>query len=274
MFLCGATKEFIENSEIKKWESVLSTRTGRSVKLELQQLQMARRESTKPKSIENHDYLSGGFIRPNAVASQVSPAEEIDELQQKIEHSLHALLSPVGVNLLRVRAVGRQPDGTLHVNLTGLEAAPTDGTLWKVAAAGIANELKSPVGLSGSMVVANATKTVDYPPKAVEPGRKKLRDAERFINQWKGRPALRYTFLALSPLDRTSLERLAFLRTKFPESVLEPDAGGLVNIPKLESSIRIQFIQLVDATSGMGSAGKDSAAYKGVATLEEHIKTE
>ena len=80
------TQKFIEPQEIKEWEAAIHARVGRLVRLELEQLQLARKDSGEgTRATPNRDYLGGGAIRPAGGAAQhASIAGELESVQSRI----------------------------------------------------------------------------------------------------------------------------------------------------------------------------------------------
>src|ERR1019366_4886220 len=104
------TSRFIEPQEVQALQGELTTLIGRPVRLELQQLQLARKERASP--VEGKDYLGGGVVQQTeSKGTSPSTTATIAKAQETTQSSLTSLLSPVGVSELTVHSVGLQAGG-------------------------------------------------------------------------------------------------------------------------------------------------------------------
>ena len=111
------TSQFIEPQEVQKLQSELTSLVGRPVRLELQQLQLARKESASP--VEGRDFLGGGAVQQTESKGLApSTTATIAKAQATTQASLTSLLSPVGASALTVHSVGLQSDGELQIEVS------------------------------------------------------------------------------------------------------------------------------------------------------------
>jgi uncharacterized hydrophobic protein (TIGR00271 family) len=151
------TAQYMEPGDIEQLRADIEKQISRPVHLRVQQLQLAQKGMSKEEVIK--DFLAAGLVRP-ASEKEPAPADQIENLQQQIETSLSSLVGAAGV-AAHVSAVGRNPDGTVMVNVSAEAPQFTSQDMWSVTAAGLAIELSTPVKLN---VVAAATgKALEIP---------------------------------------------------------------------------------------------------------------
>jgi uncharacterized hydrophobic protein (TIGR00271 family) len=241
------TPQYIEAPEIELWERQVSSSVGRNVRIDLQQLQMARRREAPVALPPNRDFVAGGTIRPASPEPVLSPALQLEKLQSKAQDSLQAMLSPAGVGALQVSSLAARSDGVLLLQLTGVESAPSADAAWSVAASALSAELRSPVRITGALLISNASTDLRYAPKAVRPSAKTLRATDQFLAQWKNQPAIRYAFVAAD--DPLAARRLDFLRRHYANSVSLPEPPYPEVSAAPAKGIRMQMVHRIQVES-------------------------
>jgi len=266
------TPQYIEAPEIEKWEKGISASIGRGVRIDLQQLQIARRQPP-PAPPQNRDFVAGGTIRPASPEPPPSPAQQLATLQAKAQQLLQALLSPAGIGPVQLVSLSVRPDGVLLVQLTGIEASPSADATWSVAASALATELRSPVHIAGSFLVSDAGMNVGYTRKAERPSAMTLRSIDKFLTQWKTQPGMRYAFVFAQPPDAITTRRLAFLRSRYPDSVAMPLLPSPEAAAGLEAGIHIQMVHGVERYSPMAPPSISAVAPPAPAAPEPESST-
>ena len=138
------TSRFIEPQEVQALQSELTSLIGRPVRLELQQLQLARKESESP--VEGKDYLGGGVVQQTeSKGMSPSTTATIAKAQETTQASLTSLLSPVGVSEIIVHSVGLQPDGELQIEVSASQNQTVGQSSWQVAAESVSRDLGVPL---------------------------------------------------------------------------------------------------------------------------------
>lgn len=151
------TPKFIEPQEIKEWEGAIHARVGRPVRLELEQLQLARKDSgEETKAAPNRDYLAGGAIRPTGAGDQhASLAGELENLQSRIQVSLGDLLRPLNAHTVSVQSVATRPDTTVAIEVDASIPQPIRDEEWRLVTAAVSRELHSSLELTGNLTIGD-----------------------------------------------------------------------------------------------------------------------
>ena len=218
------TSRFIEPKEVQALQSELTRLIGRPVRLELQQLQLARKESASP--VEGKDYLGGGVVQQTeSKGTSPSTTATIAKAQETTQASLTSLLSPAGVSELTVHSVGLQPDGELQIEVSASQNRTVGQSPWQVAAESVSRDLGVPLQIRADVTSADPGYELKYRPNSIrltERGDKELRT---FIRTSSG-PDISYvlTYSGSPDIDLTK-RRIAFLSRYFHAASLssEPD---------------------------------------------------
>jgi uncharacterized membrane protein len=177
------TSRFIEPKEVQALQSELTGLIGRPVRLELQQLQLARKESAGP--VEGRDYLGGGVVRTESKGTSQSTAATIAKAQETTQGSLASLLSPVGVSHLAVHSVGLQTDGELQIEVSAQQKQPFSQGSWQVAAESLSRDLGVPLQIRADVMLVDPSYEVKYKPNSIRLTERQVRDLRRFIGTAK-----------------------------------------------------------------------------------------
>jgi uncharacterized hydrophobic protein (TIGR00271 family) len=210
------TPKFIEPEEIKAWEAAIHTRVGRPVRLELQQLQLARKESgEKPRAAPNRDYLGGGAIRPPGPSEQhASVASDLQNVQTRIQTSLSDLLGPLNAQAVSVRSVGARPDNSVAIEVDARVPQPITVEEWQVVAAAISRELHSSLQLTGNLAIGDPIQ-LRFRPRSLRLKSDDRRNLTQFLLRWNKQPDLSYRLVAAdSAAPALSKKRIALLRKR------------------------------------------------------------
>lgn len=218
------TSQFIEPQEVQKLQSELTSLVGRPVRLELQQLQLARKESASP--VEGKDFLGGGVVQ-QAESKGLAPSTTatIAKAQATTQASLTSLLSPVGVSALTVHSVGLQPNGELQIEVSASQNQTVGQSSWQVAAESLSRELGVPLQLRVDVTFADQSYELKYGPDSIRPPHRQDKELRTFLGT-SSAADISYvlTYSGTAELDLTK-RRLALLGLYFDAARLssEPD---------------------------------------------------
>ena len=222
------TSQFIEPPEVRALQGELTGLIGRPVQLELQQLQLARKESANP--VEVKDFLGGGVVQQTEKEMSPSTTATIAKAQETTQASLTSLLSPVGVSELTVHSVGLQPDGELQIVVSASQNRAVGQSPWQVAAESVSRDLGVPL-----FIRADVTSTdhyeLKYEPNSIRVTKRQIAELRTFIQTSLG-PGISYvlTYSSTAGTELTT-RRIALVGHYFhaadlssePESKLSPD---------------------------------------------------
>jgi uncharacterized hydrophobic protein (TIGR00271 family) len=219
------TSRFIDPEEVLALQKELSKQIGRPVRLELQQLQLARKETTSP--VVGKDYLGGGIVQQTEPkATPPSPAAAVGKAQETTQAALTSLLSAVGVDDLMVRSVGLQPDGELQLDVSASQKQTVGESAWQVAAESVSRSLGVPLQIRADLTFADLSCELKYSPNSVRPTEKQDKELREVIRTASG-PDVSYV-LSYSPTANPDLvkRRIDFLGRYFHAANMssEPDS--------------------------------------------------
>ena len=222
------TSRFIEPQEVQALQSELTGLIGRPVRLELQQLQLARKESAS--SVEVKDFLGGGVVQQTEKEMSPSTTATIAKAQETTQASLTSLLSPVGVSELTVHSLSLQPDGELQIVVSASQNRAVGQSPWQVAAESVSRDLGVPL-----FIRADVTSTdhyeLKYEPNSIRVTKRQIAELQAFIHTSLG-PGITYVLIYSSTTGtELTTRRIAFVGRYFhgtdlssePESKLSPD---------------------------------------------------
>jgi uncharacterized hydrophobic protein (TIGR00271 family) len=222
------TSRFIEPPEVRALQGELTGLIGRPVRLELQQLQLARKESANP--VEVKDFLGGGVVQQTEKEMSPSTTATIAKAQETTQASLTSLLSPVGVSELTVHSVGLQPDGELQIVVSASQNRAVGQSPWQVAAESVSRDLGVPL-----FIRADVTSTdhyeLKYEPNSIRVTKRQIAELQAFIHTSLG-PGITYVLIYSSTTGtELTTRRIALVGRYFhgtdlssePESKLSPD---------------------------------------------------
>ena len=237
------TAQYMEPGDIEQLQSALAKRIGMPVRLQVQQLQLARKTASTEQVIR--DFLAAGLVRPATVEKPPSPAVEIGNVQQQMESSLRSLVGAAGVTA-QVISVGKAADG--KVVLTAGAQAPqlTSSEMWSVAAAGLAREISSPVRINVTVAATGAALQISYRGASIQPSTAQLRQVRRFsAGLAKG---VGVAFKQSPDVD----QRLATLRiTRLRELISRNPADADLAVPATKNAITVVPVQSLTGESLM-----------------------
>jgi uncharacterized hydrophobic protein (TIGR00271 family) len=217
------TSRFIDPQEVLRLQSELTSLIGRPVRLELQQLQLARKESTSP--VEGKDFLSGGVVQQTeSKGMSPSTTATIAKAQETTQASLRSLLSPVGVSEITVHSVGLQPDGELQIEVSACQNQTVGHSSWQVSAESVSHDLGVPLQLRVDVTFADRSYELKYGPNSIRPTDHRDKELRTFFRTSSGAD-LTYllTYSGAAEVDLTK-RRIALLSRYF-------DAAGLSSEP-------------------------------------------
>lgn len=258
------TTRYIDASEVKQMEEVLGARVGRPVQLNLQQVHVEQ-----PGAQPRGDYVGGGTVRPVAPKPPPSPSVVVAEVQSKIDSLLQQLARPM-VESVRVRAVGRQPDDVLLIDVNGRQPQPTNAGAWAVVAAALARDLGARVELQATLVTAvQDANLIRFPAGKTTPNAADVRRARALLAQFPDDPRVKLAFTASAQADRQlTARRLAALAAEFRDI-----SDTLALAPELPpESMAFYLLQTVDVT-GESALGVSSSALENVRQEETAAST-
>jgi uncharacterized hydrophobic protein (TIGR00271 family) len=235
------TAEYMEPRDIEQLRSAVENRIGMPVRLQVQQLQLARKTASTEQVIQ--DFLAAGLIRPATVQKPPSPEEEIQSVQERLEKTLRLLIGAAGVTP-QVSSVGKAADGAVVVNTFAKAPQLTSADMWNVAAAAMANEISARVRINATVAVTGAALQMTYRRTSLRPS---TSESRRLRELTATLPAtVRIAFQPSTDIDQPlATKRIAQLRRIAPREVTE---AGL-EPPTATNSIFIVPIQTISAES-------------------------
>jgi uncharacterized hydrophobic protein (TIGR00271 family) len=235
------TAEYMEPRDIEQLRSAVENRIGMPVRLQVQQLQLARKTASTEQVIQ--DFLAAGLIRPATVQKPPSPEEEIQSVQERLEKTLRLLIGAAGVTP-QVSSVGKAADGAVVVNTFAKAPQLTSADMWNVAAAAMANEISARVRINATVAVTGAALQMTYRRTSLWPS---TSESRRLRELTATLPAtVRIAFQPSTDIDQPlATKRIAQLRRIAPREVTE---AGL-EPPTATNSIFIVPIQTISAES-------------------------
>ena len=208
------TSRFIEPKEVQALQSELTRLIGRPVRLELQQLQLARKE--KEGSVEGKDYLGGSVVQ-QTLSKGMSPSTTatIAKAQETTQASLTSLLSPVGVSEIIVHSIGLQPDGELQIEVSASQNRTVGQSPWQVAAESVSRDLGVPLQIRADVTSADPSYELKYRPNSIRLTERRDKELRTFLRTSSG-PDISYvlTYSGAANTDLTK-RRLALLGRYF-----------------------------------------------------------
>lgn len=174
------TSQFIDPQEVQTLQSELAGLVGRPVRLELQQLQLARKESASP--VEGKDYLGGAVVeQTESKGLAPSTTATIAKAQATTQASLTSLLSPVGVSALTVHSVGLQSDGELQIEVSASQSQAAGQSSWQVAAESVSRDLGVPLQIRADVTFADHSYELKYGPNSIRPTARRDKELRTFL---------------------------------------------------------------------------------------------
>jgi uncharacterized hydrophobic protein (TIGR00271 family) len=242
------TAQYIEPAEIEQLRSAIEKQISMPVHLRVQQLQLAQKAVSKEEVIR--DFLAAGLVRPARESKPVPPAEQIGNLQQQIETSLGSLVGAAGV-AIHVTAVGRESDRTV-VNASARAPRFTSQDMWSVSAAGLANELSTPVKLNVEVAATDEALQIAYHGTSQQPSAGQLRRVRQFNS--KVPPDSRVAFLCSADVEHgLAAKRIAHLR----KAVLRDPAELRLDPPAVANAVLLVPVQTFTAESARAADAVD-----------------
>lgn len=225
------TSRFIEPQEVQALQGELTTLIGRPVRLELQQLQLARKERASP--VEGKDYLGGGVVQQTeSKGATPSTTATIAKAQETTQSSLTSLLSPVGVSELTVHSVGLQAGGELQIEVSASQKQMVGQSPWQVAVESVSHDLGVPLQIRADVTSADRSCELKYGPNSIRLTELQDKELRTFIRTSNG-PDINYV-LTYSGTTDTDLakRRNAFLDRYFHAASLSSESD-----PKLSPDL-------------------------------------
>jgi hypothetical protein len=204
-------------------QEALSSRLGRTVQLNLEQVQLAKNQPALPSPRPpSQDYLAAGVVRPLATTAQkTAPGAVLADLQQQIQGMLAPLLTPLEIDSPTLQSIART-NGVITLQVTGREPTATDISGWNVAAAALADQIASPVHITGSVLIPGESVIVQF---RLHSGRALPRDLRRMRNlakSWQSRPDISFELTASTASERNvTRQRIDFLKRELKDKVSE-----------------------------------------------------
>jgi len=197
---------------------------GRPVRLELQQLQLARKERASP--VEGKDYLGGSVVQQTeSKGTSPSTTATIAKAQETTQPSLTSLLSPAGVSELAVHSVGLQPDGELQIEVSASQNRTAGQSPWQVAVESVSHDLGVPLQIRADVTSADRSCELKYGPNSIRLTELQDKELRTFIRASNG-PDVNYVLTYSGTADTDLAKRRnAFLDRYFHGASLssEPD---------------------------------------------------
>lgn len=217
------TSRFIEPKEVQALQSELTRLIGRPVRLELQQLQLARKE--KESSVEGKDYLGGSVVQQTqSKGMSPSTTATIAKAQETTQASLTSLLSPVGVSEIIVHSIGLQPDGELQIEVSASQNRTVGQSPWQVAAESVSRDLGVPLQIRADVTSADPSYEMKYRPNSIRLTERQDKELRIFLRTSSGADITYVlTYSGAAEIDLTK-RRIALLGRYF-------DAAGLFSAP-------------------------------------------
>jgi uncharacterized hydrophobic protein (TIGR00271 family) len=212
------TPQFIEPQEIKTWEAAIQSRVGRPVRLELEQLQLARKPASDASQAgPNQDYLGGGTIKPVVPAEQqLSAANELEQAQSRIQSSLSQLLRPLGAQEVSIEAAAARPDHTIVIAVAATVPQPVTPEAWQVVTAAVSREFSSAVQLTANLSIGEPV-LLRFHPKSLRLRTSDRRTLTQMLARWSKRGDIHYRLAPASSADaQVTATRVSLLKKRSP----------------------------------------------------------
>lgn len=244
------TAQYIEPSDIEQLRSAVEKRIGMPVRMQVQQVQLARKAASTEQVIR--DFLAAGLVRPATAEKPPSPAAEIGSLQQRLETSLRSLVEAAGVTV-QVSSVGKATDGTVVVNAMAQAPQLTSTDMWRVTAAGLAHEVSAPVRINVTVAATGAALELTFHAGKERPSAAERRQVRRFSAALpKG---VGVAFQSSPQVDPAlASRRLAQVRPLISRDEIDTQ----LELPVAASSIRVVPVQTIKVES-LRAADKNDA---------------
>jgi uncharacterized hydrophobic protein (TIGR00271 family) len=249
------TAQYMEPAEIQQLQSALAGRVGMPVRLQVQQLQLARKTASTEQVIR--DFLAAGLVRPAPVEKALSPAAEIGNLQQRLETSLRSLVAAAGVTP-QIISVGKATDGSVVINVLAQAPQLTSADMWKVAAAALANEVSARAKMNVSVAGTGAALHIPYHATNRWPSRAELRRVRQFAASLpKG---VSVAFISSADIDQAlTTRRIAQLRRVVSRDTADmklepPTAANVITIVPVQT-ITAESLQIGDSSPQQPAPG-------------------
>lgn len=253
------TAVFIRPEEVKEMETALSSSLGRTVQLNLEQVQLASNEPQIPSPRPpGQDYLAAGVVRPLAATKpEEAPGAVLADLQQRIERMLVPLLTPLKIDSPTVQSIARTNEMTT-VHITGREPTPTDVAGWTVVAAALADRIASRVDITGRVLIPNESVTVRFRSRSSRPFAADLERIRGLAKSSRSRPDVSFELTASGATDpELTRRRVALLKRELKDKVLEVSAPDSNLGPE---QMEMSVFQNIDVAGD--TAGKSSEVHK------------
>ncbi|MFZ3263525.1 MAG: DUF389 domain-containing protein [Terriglobales bacterium] len=241
------TSRFIEPQEVQTLQSELTTVIGRPVRLDLQQLQLAKKEHLNP--VESKDYLGGGVVQQTAPKPKPpSTAAAIAKAQETTPAALTSLLSPVGVTGLTVQSIGLQPNGELQIVVSASQKQTAGPSSWQVAAASVSHDLGVPVEIRADVMSADRSFRLKYKSDSTRLPEHQVRELRTFIRTPGGADIsylLTYSDRAKTELAKSRIVLLGrYIHTASFSSEPDPKVDPDLIVVREKTSFEVQGGQL------------------------------
>jgi len=230
------TSEYMEPGDIEQLRSAVEKRIGMPVRLQVQQLQLARKTASTEQVIQ--DFLAAGLIRPATVQKPPSPQAEIGDVQGKLEASLQSLIGTAGATA-QIRSVGKAADGTVVVNAFAQAPQLTSADMWMVAAAAMAKEIAAPVTINATVAVTGGALQMAYRSASIWPSAAESRRLREFTEKLPSGVSI--AFKSSAEMDQAlATRRIAQLRRLASREVAEAElvpsaAANVVSIVPMQT---------------------------------------
>ena len=243
------TADYMDPTVIEQFQSAVEKRIGMPVRLQVQQLQLARKTASTEQVIQ--DFLAAGLIRPATAQEPPSPEKEIQSAQDKLETMLRMLLGAAGV-APKVTSVGKAADGAVVVNTFVSAPQLTSADMWNVAAAAMAHDMSARVRINATVAVSGAALQMPYRNNSVRPS---IAESRR-IREFTGRlpPDVRIAFKPSADVDQAlAAKRIAQLHRLVSREAAEAELAP----PTATNVISIVPMQTISAESRQIAPPKD-----------------
>ncbi len=230
------TADYMEPTDIERLQSAVEKRIGMPVRLQVQQLQLARKTASTEQVIQ--DFLAAGLIRPATAQKPPSPQVEIQSAQDKLQNTLRTLVGAAGVTP-QVSSVGKAPDGAVVVNTFANAPQLTSADMWNVAAAAMAHEISAPVRINATVAVSGAALEMPYRSNSVRPSTAESRRIREFTGKLPS--DVRIAFKPSADVDQAlAAKRIAQLRRLVSREAAEaelvpPTASNVISIVPMQT---------------------------------------
>lgn len=205
------TVRFIQPQEVQALKTELTAMVGRPVRLEIQQLQLARNE--KEATGQSSDYLGEG-LRQRAASQEPTlvTTASISKAQDAVQTSLARLLAPATVDELSVSSIGIQSDGTLQVDVVARQKEISQQSAWQVAAEAVSHDLGVPLRIHAEVVSVDPSADLTFRPRSVRVSERQTAELRKLV---RGASVAGKSYvLGYSPTDKDDLtkRRVEFLK--------------------------------------------------------------